>query len=132
MTRKIVTGLLIDPAAKCIGPIAVDPEMLPELYMLLGCKAVEFVRLNDDHFLYADEEGLVKDDIQPFFQIAKHTPIAGRAIVFGIDKNGDTVEPTITLQDLWSLVTFPDIEFVRMETETTAEGVSIKPVFKEK
>lgn len=141
MTR-LATGLLIDPVAKSIGPITIDPSMLSELYLTLGCEVVEYVQLDDHNFLYCDENGLLKDDPEPFFQIDGFAPMAGRAIIFGIDgKTGVTTSTNVKISDLWGVVSFPDIEFVGMHNETGVEHdpilgdvatLSITPVFKQK
>ena len=132
MTRP-VTGLLIDPVAKAIGPVVVDPSNVAELYLVLGCEVVEFVPLGEDNFLYADEEGLIKDKPGPFFQIDHFAPVSGRAIVFGIDRrSGKTTSPTLRIGDLWGMISFPDIEFTGMRTESDVGSITITPVFKEK
>jgi len=139
---KLATGLLIDPVAKSVGPITIDPNMLSELYLTLGCEVVEYVQLDDHNFLYVDENGLMRDNPEPFFQIDGFAPMAGRAIVFGIDrKNGKTTSSSITISDLWGVISFPDIEFVGMQNESGVEHdpifgdvatLSFTPVFKQK
>ena len=132
MTR-LATGLLIDPVAKSIGPVTIDPSMLSELYLILDCDVVEYVQLDDHNFLYCDENGLDPDNPKPYFQIDGFAPMAGRAIIFGIDgKTGVTTSTNVMISDLWGVISFPDIEFVGMHQEYDVGSITITPVFKQK
>lgn len=140
---KLATGLLIDPVARAIGPVKVDPTNLAEIYLVLGCKVVEYVPLDADNFICVDEEGLLRDKPEPFFQIRNNAPIAGRGLVLGIDhKSGESISTDIRIGDLWEAISFPDIEFIGMQHESgiaddpmfggKAASISFVPVFRQK
>lgn len=89
----MVTGVLIDPAAQEVRPVHVEPGDLQSYYELIGCDIVAPVYLGDDGaVVYVDEEGLAKGP-QHFFLIEGCSqPLAGRGVMVGTDKNGDTID----------------------------------------
>ena len=99
--------LLINPYDKTITPIYWDGE-LSSLYAILGCSCVAVASCGPYH-LFVDEEGLFKPN-QKFFVASDHMfhPLAGMALAVGVDEDGNTVPPDITLEELEASVMFVD------------------------
>lgn len=73
----------------------------------LGCDLFTVVEFNKEKdCVYVDDEGLLCNP-QFFFSITGYpTPLAGKGIVAGTDDEGETVEPTVTLEWVRKNVTF--------------------------
>lgn len=128
-------AILIDTPLKQIRSIAIDVadgSGLDDIKKALGCEWIEAVRLGRHTVCWVDEEGLVKhgllkEEPGPFFAIAgKQDPIAGRGLITGVDDSGATTETTVPLSLVEKTVTFPDVEFIGLET-STEEDVEILP-----
>lgn len=99
MTKKTLTGWLIDPKAGCISRISIPHEgdnLLPYLYKAMGCDLVELVRapIGD---VWVDEEGLFKQERHQFgVKVApgQYTPLVGRAVILDSDEEGETTSCT--------------------------------------
>lgn len=109
--------LLIDPHTKTVTEHEYDGS-LEAMYKLLGCGLVESVSCNDNgnplftdgNCLFVDEEGLLGNLSEQAFFIIDGKPIAGRALTTNCDEDGETIESTITLEDLRML----DIQWVTL------------------
>lgn len=99
--------LLINPYDKTIAPVYYDGE-LSSLYAILGCSCVAVVSCGR-YDLFVDDEGLFKQD-QKFFVVSDYMfqPLAGMALAVGVDEDGNTVPPSITLEELEARVLFVD------------------------
>ncbi len=90
---------LIDPFTRTITEVDHD-DSLESIYRLTQCECFTTFRLNEKHYLLLDDEGLLKDlEQQAFFQV-HGVPLAGRALCTGIDFEGNTISPSITLEEL--------------------------------
>lgn len=98
--------LLIDPFDKTVTPVYYDGE-LSSLYALLGCDLVAVAYCGKFDML-VDDEGLLKADQKLFWVVGHPQPQAGKALVVGVDKEGNTVPPDITLEELEARVLFVD------------------------
>jgi len=103
--------LLIDPHTRTITEHEYDASNLEATYKLIGCSMVQPVYCNDEgkpmfsglDGLFVDEEGLLTDLSTQAFFIINGKPIAGRAITVGCDDEGETIEASITVDDLEAL-----------------------------
>ena len=68
----------------------------------LECKYFDVVRINHEgDGIYVDDEGLYRQGIQGVFRTTWYPePIIGCGIIMGCNASGDSIEPTITLQDV--------------------------------
>ena len=90
--------LLIDPFEKTITPVYYDGDF-HSIYNLIDCSCFDVVRCGK-YDLFVDDEGLFKDD-QSFFLVFDYPqPLAGKALVVGCDEEGNTIEPSITIEEL--------------------------------
>lgn len=66
------------------------------------------VDIDGEHTLYLDDEGLYRED-QHFFNWKGYPqPLAGKGLIMGTDyETGESVAPTLTLDEVSSQITFP-------------------------
>lgn len=96
-----ILGFLIDPEAETITEVEFASGDLDQYYKLIDCDTFTHCTLypNGDG-AFVDDEGLFKHS-PAFFQHANYPqPIAGRGLFVGIDREGETVGPSTSLEDL--------------------------------
>jgi hypothetical protein len=111
MKAKTIKVILIDPLARMVTEAVVEND-LSAFYRILHCDIIEAVSsrglVGTDH-LYVDEEGLFKQE-QSFFEIAGAQgggqQIAGRALVLGLDDEGDSIDVATALATVQTRVRF--------------------------
>jgi hypothetical protein len=84
--------------------------------------------------IYIDDEGLFKSD-QMFYRIGMQ-PLAGIGILVGTDKEGDTIEPSISLDHVrylfdrnifsWVASPFDAMQQIRGQSEAAAKAAEAK------
>lgn len=123
-------AILIDTPAKQIRSITIDVSDgagTADIKAAIGCEWIESVRLGQKTVCWVDEEGLLKENPGPFFQIeGKRDPIAGRGLITGVGEGGATTGTGVPVSFVEKMVTFPDVEFSHFE-EITEEDVEIFP-----
>lgn len=83
----------------------VETDGLETWYKLLSCEVVESVRLNSyGDSIIVDEEGLLKKN-RNFFRFGRQ-PFSGSGIIIGVDDEGETMEPIITLEQVKANISF--------------------------
>jgi hypothetical protein len=92
-------AILIDPFKRDISDVEFEGETLAALYKLIDCTTVTAVSLTfDDQVvsLFLDDEGLFVND-QRFWSIFQYPePLAGRAVILGLDaSNGESLDTPI-------------------------------------
>jgi hypothetical protein len=101
------TAFLIDPAAKTVEPVQWngDYQQIAKLIDADFFDAARFNRKGDT--VYVDDEGLIKEGPAYHFIITGYPqPLAGKGLILGTDNNGESVAPSITLEDAKLLVRF--------------------------
>lgn len=109
MKAPTIKALLIDPVAKQVAEVVVENN-LQAFYHLLQCSVIEAAYprglAGTDH-LYVDEEGLFKPR-QRFFHIRGYPqPLAGRALMLGIDAQGESIDVASTFEQVRALIGYP-------------------------
>jgi hypothetical protein len=57
--------------------------------------------------VFVDDEGLVNGQHQHFFVVDGYPqPLAGKGLVLGVDQEGDSVTPSVSLEQMRKMVTF--------------------------
>lgn len=108
-------AILIDPFTRSISEIDTDAS-LDEMYSILEVDLITVVRVNKDHAMILDDEGLLQPKItQEYFHVqGSDQPFAGRAMILG-DDYGENRAATMTVPEVASLVTFLDKEKIDPE-----------------
>jgi len=95
----MIKAILIDPYARAITEVEHD-DSLASIYALLHADCFDCVRINTvGDVIYVDDEGLYRQD--QFFAYDRYpNPLAGRGLVLGTGSQGESIDPTITVEDL--------------------------------
>ncbi len=99
---------LIDPKEQTITQVEHDNSDYKNISRTIGCQYFTTVTLNEhDDTIYVDDEGLLLMDIKYMFQLDHNENFcyAGKGLVLGTDEEGESCEPTITLEELKQRVT---------------------------
>ncbi|HTO65761.1 MAG TPA: hypothetical protein VMM15_31430 [Bradyrhizobium sp.] len=116
MTRK-VRAILIDPFACTVADVELDSTDLRDLHRQLSHEVhpVRFLAVAYCPFLrigeaiYVDNQGSLERPVR-FFRIAGlEPPLAGRGLILGTDKEGNTVSATSSLELITAAVTFAEM-----------------------
>lgn len=103
-------AILIDVTNENVRMVEVDNKnVLREWYKHIGCQMVEVAHYFNDHdSIMVDEEGLfTMDKSSKFFSVTDgHQPFIGNGLVVGVDRNGNSVDPHISVEEVRSKVKF--------------------------
>ncbi len=80
---------------------------LQNIYDLLVCRTFDVVRIDDVNSIFVDDEGILKDNL--YFEYPSSNGIfqlAGNGLILGVDDEGNSISPTLTVEDVKSKVTF--------------------------
>ena len=83
---------------------------------MLGARSFDVATFNKkEDCVYVDDEGLLSlTENSKFFEIKGYPqPLAGNGLVLGTNDEGESIEPSITLEELKGMVTFLTIQEVR-------------------
>jgi hypothetical protein len=129
-------AILIDPETETLTEIDYDGNY-QSIYSLIGCETFTLVQIADSDCIFVDAEGLLNNP-QYFFKYRDYNqPLAGKGLVLGTDGRGESIAPTVTVEDLRPLITFPKLSiqgFEQREGKTTFMGkeasfLEVRPVF---
>lgn len=117
---------LIDAKAKTVTEADYNGDYR-HIYQLIGVDTFAVVCIDDSgNTVFIDDDGLLKDP-RYFFTLAGYPqPLAGNGLVLGTDAGGESVAPTISIEDVRAMVSFLEASvqgFVESEgEEDTAFG----------
>lgn len=111
-------AILIDVRNKSVTMVEVDDKnVLKDWYRIMGCEMVEVAHYFDEHdSILVDEEGLLtlSPDTKFFTIEGGHQPFAGNGLVVGVDDEGESVNPCITVEEVQRMVKFHTLREVQM------------------
>lgn len=99
---KKLRAIKIDVSKKTITEISIERN-LESYYKEIGCSLIEFVTINKANDLIVDEEGLYSNVNTFKF---RGNVIFGNALIVGINKDGNTVNTSLTVEKIKSMVQF--------------------------
>ena len=100
-------AILIDVYEKEIREVDYDGT-LDFIYFNLACRAFDVVRVDDVNNIFVDDEGLLRQN-QLYFEYPSSNGIfqlAGNGLILGVDDEGNSISPTLTIEDVKSKVSF--------------------------
>ena len=100
-------AILIDVYEKEIREVDYDGT-LDFIYFNLACKTFDVVRVDDVNSIFVDDEGLLRQN-QLYFEYSGSYGIfqlAGNGLVLGVDDEGNSISPTLTIEDVKGKVSF--------------------------
>ena len=77
-----------------------------EIYNLIKCRTFDVVRLSDADDLYVDDEGLLVEGDQRYFEYKGLGTFAGKGLIMAHDDEGDSKATTLDLMEVSSMVEF--------------------------
>jgi len=98
-------AFLINPIEQKIYEVDYSGDY-KQIQMHIGADLFTVVYIGNKDDIYVDDEGLLKESNYMFKYKGIDTPLCGKGLVLGVDDEGDSTAPTITLQELQKNVTF--------------------------
>lgn len=100
-------AFLINPETRTIEQIEYTGNWR-DIYPLIDCDCFTTMDIDGSNTVFVDDEGLLHGGERHFFVLGEgYQPLCGKGLVLGYDEEGETVEPSITLEQLQSRVTWP-------------------------
>lgn len=128
---RMIKAILIDPFNKTVTEVDHDADDYKHVYILIQVQTFDSVHIGKFqgyvNTAYVDDEGLFAED-QHYFAWGDRKELAGRALVVGIDDEGNTTAPTITIEMVKRDVRFYAVQPVFIDIHQT-EGEVNHPVF---
>ena len=112
---------LIDPVRKAVFQVKYsylgDPD---ETAKLIRCRTIDAKDLDDKHVVWFDDDGLFGPPLVFLWKIKsvyypEGLQLAGMGLVTGIDEEGETVPPTMSIEDLNDSLTFHQHPLIRRD-----------------
>ena len=85
-------AILVDPFTQTTKEISVTSDYKQWKEILEITSPIDMVTLNSETAVIVDDEGLFNEDTRYFKLPDYHQPLAGRAIVVGIDEDGEITD----------------------------------------
>ena len=95
--------ILINPKNQTVTEVEHDGS-LDSIYKHLECDCFTSVNIGDND-IYVDDEGLLMEP-EFFFQFGELDPLAGNGLISSYDQEGETIPPTLTVEEVKAKVTF--------------------------
>lgn len=117
---KILTAYLVEVERRTIRTVAIDADnSLADIRRHIGCGLIDMVRVDRDHLIVVDDNGLT-DELTCFTDLKNYnSPLAGNLLVIGSDRFGETVSPRRPIEDFAEILTIrypvlsPEFEVLR-------------------
>jgi hypothetical protein len=110
-------GILIDVQNRTIE--FVEVKDWKDIYNHVKCETFECVSIDEQNDVYVDEEGLLTLTPKSMFFMYKGypQPLCGNGLILGIDhENGESVDTTLSLEEVKKNVRFMDLYEVQMRS----------------
>lgn len=101
-------AFLIDPLAKSIAAVEYN-NTIEHMYQILRCNLVDRVRLDEQHLVWIDDEGLLgqNPEANGFFGLRNYPNVlCGRGLVIGDNGAGGSADATATIEYLRYMIGF--------------------------
>ena len=104
-------AILIDVKNQEIKEVEHD-NTLQNIYGLLDCRVFDVVRIDNVNSIFVDDEGILKDNLYFQYSGRDHViQLAGNGLILGVDDEGNSISPTLTVEDVKNKVSFLSEEF---------------------
>ena len=99
-------AILIDVKTQEIKEVEHDGK-LQNIYDLIDCRTIDIVRIDDVNGIFVDDEGLLKDNLYFEYSGSENVfKLAGNGLILGVNDEGNSISPTLTVEDVKSKVNF--------------------------
>jgi len=134
---NILTAYLVEVERRTIRIVTIDPgDILAEIRRQIGCELIDMVRIDRNHCIAVDDNGLT-DELPCFTELKGYgSPLAGNLLIIGTDAAGETVSPSHAIEDNAAMlmirypVLSPEFEMLNGPTVfgSRVSGLSVKLV----
>ena len=101
-----IKAILIDVYEKEIREVDYDGT-LDFIYFNLACRTFDVVRVDDVNGIFVDDEGILKDNLYFEYSASDRVfQLAGNGLILGVDDEGNSISPTLTVEDVKGKVNF--------------------------
>lgn len=99
-------AILIDPFTQSITEVDYSGDY-HDIYKLIDCDTFTVATINHrQDGIFVDDEGLFKTEQAFFWHKGYPQPLAGKGLILGCDEDGESVEPTTTLEEVKAATQF--------------------------
>ena len=99
-------AILIDVKTQEVKEVEHDGE-IQNIYNLIDCRAFDIVRIDDVNDIFVDDEGILKDNLYFEYSGSENVfKLAGSGLILGVDDEGNSIPPTLTVEDVKGKVSF--------------------------
>jgi len=77
-----------------------------EIYDLIGCRTFTVQMIDEDNDLFLDDEGLLVEGFQRYFEYKGLGTFAGKGLIMAHDDEGDSKATTLDLMEVSSMIEF--------------------------
>ena len=99
-------AILIDVKNQEIKEVEHD-NTLQNIYDLVDCRVFDAVKVDDVNNIFVDDEGILKDNLYFEYSGSENVfKLAGNGLVLGVDDEGNSISPTLTIEDVKGKVNF--------------------------
>lgn len=126
-------SILIDPEAQTVTEV--NAKGYDDYKRLIGQNTLTTVGLGQGNLMICDDEALTRPNPGPFFQIGAMDPISGKAVIIGVDHDGETMPSLLPCALIRGFTTFPRLRFLGIESsqeEIDHPVFGLMTVFKQK
>jgi hypothetical protein len=134
-------GILIDPEHRIVREVQVGKDY-KEIYKHIDCSCFTTIQMDSKNTLFLDDEGLLRSPRYFFILTGYHQPLAGKALLLGCTRAGDSTSASWTVKKLAAITSFTELEVEGFDTKVeenvempgggTGTRISTTPVFKKR
>jgi len=77
-----------------------------EIYDLIGCRTFTVQMIDEDNDLFLDDEGLLVEGDQRYFEYKGLGTFAGKGLIMAHDDEGESIATTLDLKEVLPMVEF--------------------------
>jgi len=102
---NFLTAYLVEVERRTIRIVTIDPgNILAEIRRHIGCELIDMVRIDRNHCIVVDDNGLT-DEMPCFTELKNYgSPLAGNLLIIGTDAAGETVSPIHPIEDFAAML----------------------------
>ena len=99
-------AILIDVKTQEIKEVEHD-NTLQNIYDLIDCRLIDIVSIDDVNSIFVDDEGILKDNLYFEYSGSENVfKLAGNGLILGVYDVGNSISPTLTIEDVKSKESF--------------------------
>ena len=104
--ENTMKAILINVKTQKIKEVEHD-DTLTNIYNHIDCSRFDVVRIDNINGIYVDDEGFCKDNLLFDYRGEYgNMMLAGSGLILGVDSEGNSISPTLTVEDVKDRVTW--------------------------